>query len=369
MATTFDSQPVVEDFQEHVEKAGGRVDFVFGDERPFAQCHASTLTQTPGGDLLCAWFAGTEEKNPDVGIWLSRFSGGAWSAPIRAAKVQPVAHWNPVLFTAPDGAIWLFFKVGAEIPRWQTYFMKSTDDGRSWEAAQELVPGDVGGRGPVRSKPIVLSDGAWLAPSSTEQPHKNPGSWQPFADRSEDGGKTWSRSEYFAIDPAIIAGAGAIQPTLWESEPGKVHALLRTTGGVVGRTDSQDGGKTWSAVRSAGLPNNNSGIDLLKLEDGRLLLVLNPVAENWGPRNPLSLAVSEDNAETWTTLAHLEDDTKKFSGYDKLIEGEKSHAENAVGEYSYPAIVRTNKGVAICYTWRRQRIRCWQVPLEALAKA
>ena len=47
-------------------------DYVFGDQRPFAQCHASTLVRLADGQFLVAWFGGTEEKNPDVGIWLSK---------------------------------------------------------------------------------------------------------------------------------------------------------------------------------------------------------------------------------------------------------------------------------------------------------
>ncbi|MFO7974940.1 MAG: sialidase family protein [Candidatus Hydrogenedentota bacterium] len=334
--TTYDTTA----FEEKVLDNGGRIDFVFGDNRPFDQCHASTLTQPAPGVLLCAWFGGTEEKDPDVGIWYSRFAEGEWSPPKLLAKVDETAHWNPVLFTDPEAHTYLFFKVGPEIPYWQTYWMKTTDAGLTWTKPEELVPGDKGGRGPVKNKPIILSDGTWLAPASTELD-----AWKPFVDRSEDKGKTWTRSDNFAIDPEKIPGVGAIQPTLWESSPGNVHALLRTAAGRVGRADSTDGGKTWSPMRLTDLPNNNSGLDVLKLEDGRLLLVYNPIGKNWGPRTPLNLAASTDNGESWLDLVSLETEE---------------------GEYSYPAIIRTAEGVAICYTWRRERVRCWQIPLEAL---
>ena len=329
-----------EQFTVQAGAQGGRVDFVFEDDRPFAECHASTVVQVENGDLLCAWFGGTEEKDPDVGVWRSRFSNGKWSPPARAAKVNETAHWNPVLFRDPSRGVYLFFKVGPEVPTWQTYWTKSTDNGLTWSEPLELVPGDVGGRGPVKDKPIILSDGAWLAPASTEL-----GRWEPFADRSEDAGLTWTRSESFSIDREVIKGLGGIQPTFWESAPGHVHALMRTTGAVVGRAYSTDGGRTWSAVTPSGLPNNNSGIDALRLEDGRVLLVYNPVGKNWGERTPLNLAVSNDNGSTWTDLASF---------------------ETAEGEYSYPAIVATTGGIAVCYTWKRERVRCWQIPLMAL---
>ena len=334
------------DFEAKIRDAGGRVDFVFGDERPFAQCHASTIVQAGNGNLICAWFGGTEEKNPDVGVWMSRFADGAWTAPERAAKVNQTAHWNPVLFRDTKNVLYLFFKVGPDTDFWQTYWMRSENDGLAWSEPVELVPGDKGGRGPVKNKPVILSDGAWLAPASTEIK-----GWKCFADRSGDGGATWTRSEDFAVDRKSdkkLRGPGCIQPTLWESEPGKVHALMRSAAGWVWRTDSEDGGRTWAPVKPTDLPNNNSGIDLLRLDDGRLLLVYNPVGMNWGPRTPLDLAISTDNGSTWRTIAHLENDP------------------NLDSEYSYPAIVRTKDGVAISYTWNRQRVRAWQIPLGAL---
>ncbi|HOV75798.1 MAG TPA: exo-alpha-sialidase [Candidatus Hydrogenedentes bacterium] len=327
-------------FLRQVIEKGGGADFIFGDDRPFPECHASTLVETGNGTLLCAWFGGTKEKDPDVGIWTSRFANGTWSPVKRTAKIAPIAHWNPVLFRDPKRATYLFFKVGPSVPSWQTYWMQSGDDGETWSDPVELAPGDRGGRGPVKNKPIILSDGAWLAPASTEEK-----AWKAFADRSEDGGKTWQRSDDFFFDVKKTNCRGAIQPTFWESAPGHVHALMRTTAGKIARADSSDGGKTWAPAEMTDLPNNNSGIDALRLDDGRVLLVYNPVARNWGPRTPLTLTVSKDNGQTWSAIADL---------------------ETAPGEYSYPAIVRTSNGVAISYTWKRERIRCWRIPDEVL---
>ncbi len=336
------------DYEKYVSENGGSVSYIFEDDRPFAECHASTLVEAANGHIVCAWFAGKHEKNPDVGIWISQYDGKSWTKPFELAKIEETAHWNPVLFRDAENTISLFFKVGLDPMRWRTYWCKSKDNGNTWSTPEKLVIGDAGGRGPVKNKAILLSDGAWLAPASTEVKNGRTGIWRSFADRSEDKGKTWVRSRDFVIPSngaPEFQGVGCIQPTFWESEPGKVHALMRTGAGVVWRADSEDGGKTWSEISAIDLPNNNSGLDAVKLDDGRVLLVLNPVGKTWGKRTPLDLAVSSDNGNTWRSIAHLEDNP---------------------GEYSYPGIVKTKNGVSLCYTWKRQRVRYWNIPSELI---
>lgn len=311
-------------------------DFVFGDDRPFAQCHASTVLRADDGKFLVAWFGGTREKHDDVGIWLSRGEPGNWSSPREVAKIREDAHWNPVLFREPSGKITLFFKVGKEIDFWETWFMESNDDGNTWSEAKELVAGDKGGRGPVRNKPIVLSDGTWLSPASNEME----GVWNAFVDRSEDSGKTWVESAFLKLDRDSITDEGVIQPALWESAPGKVHMLLRSSAGVICRSDSEDYGKTWSPVYKTTLPNPNSGIDVTKLENNTLVLIFNPDNRNWGSRSPISLAVSTDNGHTW----------------DPVIELDRGEEEE---EFSYPSVISFGDTVAVTYTWKRQRIAFW----------
>ncbi|MGG2995670.1 exo-alpha-sialidase, partial [Paenibacillus macerans] len=169
-------------------------ELIMNGEQPFASCHASHLAVLEGGDVLAVWFAGSREGADDTAIWGARRSGGVWSEPGKLADEPDEPCWNPVLLVLESGEIILFYKAGRLIKEWRTLFKRSADGGRTWTMAAELVPGDHGGRGPVRNKAIVLADGAWLAPASTED-----GLWRAFTDRSDDRGRSWRRSGWVGI--------------------------------------------------------------------------------------------------------------------------------------------------------------------------
>lgn len=185
---------------------------IFEEKRWFLQCHASTICRLPDGTLGVAWFAGSHEKAPDVAIWFSKKRENGWSDPVKIADREGIPCWNPVLL-AQGKLLTLFYKVGNEIPYWQTMAKTSSDSGESWSEERELVPGDFGGRGPVKNKCLVLKDKSILAPASTEQD-----GWNCFTDRSFDQGKdmdsirnnstdSWQRKK-FRFDPTdLMAGS------------------------------------------------------------------------------------------------------------------------------------------------------------------
>ena len=114
---------------------------------------------------------------------------------------------------------------------------------------------------------------------------------------------------------------GNIQPSLWRCTDGRLRMVVRTTRAVgrVGLAESSDDGRTWSAVRPTSLPHPNAGLDAVKLADGRVLLVYNHAPQG---RTPLSLALSDDDGDTWRTRRALED---------------------GPGEYSYPAVIQARR--------------------------
>lgn len=306
-------------------------EFTF-DKAPYPECHAATIAETPNG-LVAAWFGGTKERNPDVGIWVSRRVNGQWTEGVNVANgIQSptlrYACWNPVLFLAGDGELLLFYKVGPSPAKWKGWMLRSKDGGITWSAPEALSEGFLG---PIKDKPVLLGDGSLLCPSSTE----DNGSKVHF-ERTADWGKTWEM-----MGPVAAGPFKAIQPTILFHKDGSLQALCRSQDRAILETWSHDNGKTWSALSPTTLPNNNSGIDGVTLKDGRQLLVYNhvlpPKGESKGARSPLNVAVSPDG-KTWYAALVLEQDT--------------------LGQYSYPSVIQSSDGmVQIVYTWRRKRIK------------
>ncbi len=316
-----------------------KAEFIY-EKASYPQSHASTIVETSGGSLIAAWFGGTHERNPDVGIWVSRYENGRWTESVEVA--DGVQHpgkryptWNPVLFQPKTGPLMLFYKVGPSPEAWWGMVMTSTDDGRTWSEPRRL-PEDI--LGPIKNKPIQLEDGTIISPSSIEDDKLG---WLVHMEISRDFGKTWeivgplnSKEKFNAIQPSVLTYAD-----------GRLQILSRSKEKVITQNWSSDHGRTWSKMTSTGLNIPNSGSDAVTLADGRQLLVYNHKegpesadVRNWGTRWPLNVATSTDGVN-WKMVATLETEPNRHG-------------------YAYPAVIQTRDGlVHITYTWNRERIK------------
>lgn len=161
-------------------------------------------------------------------------------------------------------------------------YLRSSDEGRSWGDVTYLPAGLLG---PIRARPIVLADGAWLAGTSVEAGYRGDTpadapyrGWAVWLERSTDRGATWSKH-----GPVTAPGElyGVIQPTLWQSANGEVRMFMRSTSrvGRIVASSSSDEGRTWTPARLTDLPNPNAGIDAVRLRDGRVVLIYNHLSE------------------------------------------------------------------------------------------
>lgn len=329
--------------------------------------HASTLVELKNGDILAAWFAGSREGAPDVKVYGARQHNGVWGAPFELARADKVACWNPVLFHAQDGRLWLYYKYGTKPSTWAGARKWSRDEGRTWSATEPLPEGILG---PIKDKPLVLAHGVIVSGSSVEN-----GKWTAWIERSTDDGGTWTKigpitvpdrldvpdaAARAAIDaaPAPLSGVsegvhtkvypparetvGIIQPSVvrLEGDHLRFYARSRTKSARIAIADSYDNGLTWTQAHFLALPNPNSGIDAVRLKDGRIVLAFN---NSYNTRTPLNLAVSRDG-EHFQIFKTLED---------------------GPGQYSYPAIIQAGNGdLMMTYSWRRETIKFVRLPLR-----
>jgi predicted neuraminidase len=327
----------------------------------FAECHAVSLAVLRGGgkQVWASCFAGTRERHPDTAIWVCRGEQGTWQTPFRLVKAGVVAHWNPVLFVSPDDHLHLFFKVGIHPSRWQTFHMKSANASSHsprWSEPRPLPNLEIDGLhcsvGPVRNKILVLSSGHWLAPGSVERFLVDAGGvpryvWDAYVSRSEDAGHTWCCDGLLPYDRSRHGPwGGVIQPVLWSSGGRLVHMLLRSSLGVICRSDSEDEGRTWAPVETTNLLHNNSGIDVEQASDGTLVLAHNPVSGNWAERTPLSLAFSSGEGHAWSNLFTV---------------------AGGFGQFSYPWLSVMGEEMLLAYTWNRLGIAWRQFCPQTLA--
>ncbi len=331
-----------------------RREFVY-ETAPFPSCHASTIVETAPGELLAAWFGGADEGKPDVAIWGARRTAGGWSAPFEMARETNIATYNPVLYYAKDGVLWLSYKFGPSPQTWTGAMLSSRDRGKTWSESQHLPAGLLG---PIKNKPLVLKDGTIVSGTSVESFR----SWACWVERSTDNGRTWTKHGPIVGPPPAGAGAagpasvpdsnawrsthGIIQPAIVPLKGGKLRMFVRATGdiGRICQADSADGGRSWTPARPTSLPNPNSGIDAVGLRDGRIVLVYNHTPRG---RSPLNVAVSSDG-ENWNRFLALETEP---------------------GEFSYPAVIQASDGaIHITYTWNRKKIRHVEIPLAEIPK-
>lgn len=314
------------------QKAIVKSEFIYkASDVPFPSCHASTIESSDKG-LIAAWFGGTAEKDPDVGIWVSTYSNGSWSTPVEA--VNGIQHndlryptWNPVLYNN-EGEIKLFYKVGPDCSYWWGEVMSTTDMGKTWFDQHRLPEGIWG---PIKNKPIKLANGDLLCPSSTEYD-----GWRVHMEISSDMGKTWEKTGFLNGKKDA-----SIQPTVLVHKNGKLQMLNRSKTKEILTSWSTDNGRTWSKFEPTTLPNNNSGLDGVTLKDGRHILIYNHIKPKkvWGDRNILNMAISEDGVN-WEAAVLLENDPDPDT------------------EYSYPAVIQSKDGmIHITYTWNRELIK------------
>lgn len=353
---------------------------------PKVQNHAAFLAPLPGGDLICAWFGGTLEGKSDISIHAAVLPAGSdrWGPARLLSHDAARSEQNPVIFDAPDGGLWLFHTAQPS---------GNQDECRIRMAPLHRDPADptmiASGEGRfldlprgsfIRAPLVVRDDGAWLLPIFQCVPR--PGQkWNGSHDVaamgiSTDGGASWQ------LDP-VPGSIGSVHMSPVDLGEGRLAAFYRRRqADLVHRSDSTDGGRTWSAPVATDLPNNNSSIAAIRLADGRIAVIGNPVnaamspdrraslydelgeddarpdadpaggcVPVWGvPRAPVTVSVSADGGASFPLRLLVED------GPGTCTSNDSTDGRNK--EMSYPWIWQAHDGTLhLAYTYHRRAIK------------
>lgn len=240
---------------------------------PCVQNHAANLHALDNGDLLCVWFGGTQEGIPDVSIYMSRRAAGsdAWTDPVKLSEDPTRSEQNPVLFTAPDGRLWVIYT--AQLSGHQnTAIVRrriSGDDGKTWGPIDTLFD-RVGTF--VRQPIIALKNGDWLCPiflCRTESGERWVGNDDISAVTiSNDQGTTWTQHD-------VPESVGCVHMNVHVLNDGSLLAMYCSRWADFVYASRSNDGRIWSAPQPTELPNNNSSIQFTVLQNGHVAIVYN----------------------------------------------------------------------------------------------
>ncbi len=349
---------------------------------PMVQNHAAFLHEDTDGAVICAWFGGSLEGKSDIAIRAAVLAPGATAwGPVSTLSFDPDhSEQNPVLFAAPDGILYLLHtsQPAGNQDECRIRMARVTRDGLtlSTDAGRYLdLPRGCFVRAPLR----VLDGGDWLLPifRCVQRPgQKWTGSHDVAAyGISKDNGKSWDYAEVPESVGAVHMCSVALDGTL-------AAFYRRRQADHVHRSQSNDGGRSWSAPTATDVPNNNSSVAAIRLASGAVAMICNPVnaamsdarraslydelgagddrpdadpsggcVPVWGvPRAPVALCLSTDGGRTFPERYLIED------GDGACLSNNSVDGHNR--ELSYPWLIETRDGcLHLAYTLHRRAIR------------
>ncbi len=311
---------------------------VVGTEIPGRYKHPATVAELANGDLYIAYYGGDGEYAGDTACFGMRLVKGSteWTPPVIIADTPERSDGNVAVWQAPDGIVWMFYVTNYG-PTWSSARVKykiSKDGAHTWSDPY-MLSFELGTM--ARSRPILLNDGDYLLPlyheTGEDRERTLPDTCSYFL-RYNPKQKTWTPTN------RIFSKLGNLQASPVQIDDNYLVAYLRRGGGfgpmkdgVLYRSESRDGGRTWGPGTETEFRNPNSAADFIKLANGHLLLVYND--NNEGERRPLTVAISTDNDKSYPFRRDIVDDK--------------------ADEFAYPSAIQTQDGkIHVVYTSRER---------------
>jgi len=340
--------------------------------------HGSSIVACPNGDFLVCWFHGSGERQAnDVQIQGARLAKNAksWSPVFIMADTPSLPDCNPVLFIDAKERLWLFWIV-VQANRWEHSILKyrisenyqqATEPVWDWQDVILLQPGEAFAQEIKKGfAALVPGEPMWAeyAPAyhemiikAADDSRKNQTGWMTrihpialasgrmllplYSDGynvslvaiSDDLGQSWRASR-------PMVGFGPIQPTLAVKKNGELVAYCRDSGDApfrVLKSISTDAGETWSPTVDTDIPNPGSSLEVIVLQNGYWLMVLNDTEDG---RHQLAVWLSDDEGATWKWKRYVGD------------------SEQTPQYFAYPSMIQSRDGsIHLTYTYNQNDLK------------
>ena len=304
----------------------------------------ATVRRIANGDLIilctCGGLMEPAAENRTY-IFSSRDNGRSWSKKKQLNVEDGRAHYHTETSVEGD-VIKVFISAhNGKFIEWKNYYMESTDNGETWKnndlnelpeyafvrSRAELSNGDV--IYPYHYYPIT---GRQEAESLSCDRYV----WEndiPYIEngllRRVAGEKSFVRQAAFFNDIPAMKAKGFPrwfwnENTVVELEDGHLVMLYRIDrSGVLWRSDSFDYGYTWSESVRTNIQNPTNKPQLLKAEDGRIVLLNTPNAATYGLENrfPLEAWVFDNGMKKILKKIRVSDFPGAYSYANGFLEG------------------------------------------------
>lgn len=277
----------------------------------FVKSAYPVINRLESGRLVCVFSVISDSKSMKMKIVsiTSDDGGSTWSKPQTLFNHPNGDEYDPNLIV--DGDRILAFSTTVSMPGIDStdIYMRSSSDGRSWDAAVHLkkpyryISGKIHQGHRLKDGTLIMGY-CWDAWAERGLPPETEGEMDNRSGvlRSTDKGKTWSAgADIYAGEvkkkTAPGAAEGLAEPATVVLSDGRILAILRSGSDELYQTWSKDKGLTWEIPRLSGLTAHNSPAALWKLDNSSDVIVAwsnSPIG-----RNPLAVTLSPDGGQTW----------------------------------------------------------------------
>ena len=287
-----------------------------------------TVAVTRGGRIFVGWYGGGVKEPSLEHFNILKYSddgGESFSEPLLVIEsdVERAVHALDVqLWTAPNGALWLFWVQNNALPLTENeeYMMTANTvdklpvvkaDGyifpdmrhTCWCAVCDDPDADAPvfseprliGIGFLRCKPLVLDSGRWIF-FNYDQLTKRYGYTV-----SDDEGRSFTR-----LYGAEKLATSYDESMAYQLSDGSVRMLSRNRHRELAETVSTDGGLSWSKASLTGIPSPDTRFFISRTPSGRIILINNDMREE---RERMSVWLSEDDGASWKYKKLVDDPT------------------------------------------------------------